>query len=449
MTDQKTTDPFEARFAGLVRTYTDEASAQPIDSLAVSRAAMAAGRASAQVDRRPGRPTDRSSRGRPLGGGRGRGRPRRRRRGRALVPALELRHRAGTDAIGLIGTEPTALGDRAGPRGPSSLLAAAAADRAGTRSWATAQLVLTDALLGVGSDPDTASHSAVAAAGPDTLVVTATAETPGCAVGDLGVYRWSLEGKDTFLTLTATGPDACPARETALAGPWVRADLPQPSEGVTQPPGTYTTTGFDPFADVATPGRLSYTVPAGWKVKEDLMGSFVLHYLPDASTAPVPAGDVHLHPGAAPGGRRLRGRGDLRSLRGGSRGRAEGSTTIVAALAARPGVVATTPAAVTIGGYEGTVVDLRVAPGWTRGCVDQGTTVVGVPIIRGPGSELGPSIGLAPGAPVRLILVDVADGRTMAIAIACGPSSGTSSFDEQVAAAMPVIESMELHPPAP
>ena len=52
MTDDKTTEPFEARFSGLVRTYTDEAGARPIDSLAVSRSAMASGRTTGWSKRR-------------------------------------------------------------------------------------------------------------------------------------------------------------------------------------------------------------------------------------------------------------------------------------------------------------------------------------------------------------------------------------------------------------
>ncbi len=116
--------------------------------------------------------------------------------------------------------------------------------------------------MGVGPEPGTASHSAVAAAGPDTLVVTATAETPGCAVGDLGVYRFVLEGKDTFVTLSAIGTDACTPREAALTGPWVRADLPQPGESGVLAPGTYATAAFDPFTDDGAPDRLTYTVTA-------------------------------------------------------------------------------------------------------------------------------------------------------------------------------------------
>jgi homoserine dehydrogenase len=58
-------------------------------------------------------------------------------------------------------------------------------------------------------------------------------------------------------------------------------------------------------------------------------------------------------------------------------------------------------------------------------------------------------VGLTANAPVRLILVDVGGGRTMAIVVACAEPSTLALFDAQVAASMPVIESLELHPPTP
>ena len=342
MTEQKTTDPFEARFAGLVRTYTDEAGARPIDSLAVSRTAMASGRTTGWSTRGLGARVT----GRRDGG----------------------RWAAAAVAVVLVGVVGIAVWSRSsnsgiGP-GPTPSPSSAASPRASAvgpvpealrhlwqrplpvapgPAWATANLILTDELLGVGSEPGTAMHSAVAAAGPDTLVVTATAETTGCAVGDVGVYRWSLEGKDTYLTLTAVGPDACAAREVALAGPWVRADLPPPSDGVTLPPGTYKTTGFDPFADDAVPGRLSYTVPAGWKVKEDVATSFVLHHVPDAAQGQA-APDTFIFAIAQPrlaGGRSRTARSAASSPRDPASG--AGSTTSWPRSVARPGVVATPP----------------------------------------------------------------------------------------------------------
>jgi len=448
MSEQKTTDPFEARVADLVRAYTDPAGARPIDSLAVSRAAMTSARASRWSTRRLGA----GAAGRRVDGG----------RWAAAAVAVVL--------VGVVGvavwSRPSNSGIGPTPSASASSAPSPAASAVGPvpevlhhlwqrplpvapgPAWATAFLVLTDGLLGVGPDVGAASHSAAAAAGPETLVVTATADTTGCAVGDLGVYRFALEGKGTFMTLTAIGTDACATREAALAGPWAQADLPPPNEGLTLSPGTYQTTGFDPFTDDATPGRLSYTVPAGWKVKEDASTAFVLHHLPDALPG-QPATDTFIFMIAQP---RLAAAFEEGAVCGefvDAPGVTSGVDDIVGALRARPGVIATPPTAVTIGGYEGTLIDLRLDPSWTGGCTAPDGPVVGIPILSGPGSGSGPSVGLAPNAPVRLILVDVGDGRTMAIVVACAEPSTLAFFDAQVATAMPVIESLELHPPTP
>ena len=51
--------------------------------------------------------------------------------------------------------------------------------------------------------------------------------------------------------------------------------------------------------------------------------------------------------------------------------------------------------------------------------------------------------------PVRLILLDLSDERTLAVAIFTLEPSEPSTFAKQVAAAMPVIESFEFHRPTP
>ena len=233
MRDQKTTDTFEARLADLIRTYTDEAAERPIDPVAVSRTAMASGRSTGWSTRgmgARGSVVSMAAAGPPL-----------RWRSSVGVVGIAVWSRPSNSGIGpapapspssspspqasAVGPSPTSFVTSGSDRCPSRL--ARISDRAPRPDGCAPRR---------GFQPDTALHSAVAAAGPDTLVATATAETTGCAVGDLGVYRWSLEGTDTFLTLTAVGADECAAREMALAGPWVRADLPSPSEGETLPP---------------------------------------------------------------------------------------------------------------------------------------------------------------------------------------------------------------------
>jgi hypothetical protein len=52
-------------------------------------------------------------------------------------------------------------------------------------------------------------------------------------------------------------------------------------------------------------------------------------------------------------------------------------------------------------------------------------------------------------SPVRLILLDLTGGRTMAVAISGNGPSQLAEFEGQASKAMPVIESFEFHPPAP
>ena len=179
--------------------------------------------------------------------------------------------------------------------------------------WPTGFLNLASDLMDFGPAPgDAASKSMVAAGEPDVLVATATVDTQGCAIGDTGAYRWSLEGKGTILTLTAISADACAARQDALAGPWVRTDLPPLGDGVTLLAGTYETKAFDPFGKPSLSSRLSSTVPAGWKVKVDDAATLLLHRLPDASST-KPSTDLFVSIFVAQVGRGGRGRGDLRA----------------------------------------------------------------------------------------------------------------------------------------
>ena len=129
--------------------------------------------------------------------------------------------------------------------------------------------------------------------------------------------------------------------------------------------------------------------------------------------------------------------------------RSEQVMDLVAAIRARPGVVSTVPTAVTIGGYEGQLLDLRLAASWTRGCVAPEGPVVGVSVLRQAGSEPGPGVGLGPDHPVRLILLDLTQGRTMAIVIFEVEPSEPSVFQAHAAEVMPVVESFEFRTSTP
>ncbi len=287
-------------------------------------------------------------------------------------------------------------------------------------------------------------RSAIKATGVDTLLATATAETTGCTIGDVGPYGWSIEGKGTVLTLTATGADACPAREQALSGSWVRSDLPPPAGlEATLAPGTHLTSSFDPFGDVGSPGRLSYTVPAGWQAPEDASATLGLQHLPGDAQGPPSMIFLFARPGLAA----EINDGEPCGAFSDAPGVGHRVADIVAAIMARPGVVSAQPVSVTVGGYQGQMLDLRLAPSWTDGCIAPEGKAIGVPLIHVAGSPVGPSVGLGPDAPVRLILLDLTGGRTLAVAVACIGPSQPDQIAEQFAQAMPIINSFEFHPP--
>jgi len=444
MTEPGSMEPFETRFAGHVRAYTDAATARRIDALLISRTAMSSRGAMGWSAGRLGA----GLLGRRIAGGRW---------AAALVAVVLI----GVVAIAVL-EQPSIIGPQTTPS-PATSAGGPIPDvlrhswqrpyavTPDLDQWPTGFLSLASGLLDFGPAPGTeASRSAVTAAGVDTLVVTATVETRGCAIGDIGAYRWSVEGKGTVLSLTTIDADACAAREEALAGQWVRSDLPLPGDGgATLPPGMYLTTAFDPFDKPGLSGQLSYTVPKGWKVKEDQAATFMLHHLPGASSSQTST-DSFVFLWAQP---RMAADFAEGAICGPpvseAPGVGRGVGDIVAAIMARPGVVSTPPAAVTIGGYEGQMLDLHLAPSWIGGCQAPEGPIVGMPILLLSSSETGPVAAIGPETPLRLILLDLSDGRTMSIGIFNLDPSGASSFEAQVAAVMPVIESFQFHAPTP
>ena len=122
---------------------------------------------------------------------------------------------------------------------------------------------------------------------------------------------------------------------------------------------------------------------------------------------------------------------------------------LMTAIIGRSGVVSDPPSAVTIGGRDGRLLDLRLAPSWTGGCISQDVQIAGVTILRVGGSVAGPIVGLAKDQPLRLILVRLTDERTLAIALFDIGPSRPSTFEAHLAMLMPIVHSFEFHAPAP
>jgi hypothetical protein len=437
MTERTNLDLFETRFADRIRAYTDVAVAPQIDALEVSRAAMRAARATGWWQRRSGS----TQAG-----------PRITRAGwAASLVAVAI---IGFVTIGVL-RQPSGIGPQPTPT-PSSTAGGPIPDALlhtwerpyevapGPEDWGSGSLQITSDLLDVrpyvSGEP---SKSTISAAGPDSITVTTTAGSEGCATGDVGTYRWIVEGKGTFLTLTATSGDACAAREDALTGPWVRSDYPRTIPGTALVPGTHSTAAFDPFGDVPQADVLSYTVPEGWSLVEDGPGVLVLGHPADASQNP-PTPDSFIFVIAQPRTVAPSREGAACTSPSDAPGVGRGADDLVAALTGRPGVVSTPPVAVRIGDYEARMLDLRIDPSW-KGCVAPEGPVVGMTLVYA--SPMGPLVGIGPDHPARLILVDLDGGRTIAIAVACFGPAQPHQVAEQIARAMPIIESFDFHPP--
>jgi hypothetical protein len=189
-------------------------------------------------------------------------------------------------------------------------------------------------------------------------------------------------------------------------------------------------------------------VPERWKVKEDRAATFLLHHLADTA-ATDSAGDVFIHLFTQP---RLVAdyvKGATCGPTSEVPGVGTGVDDLVAAIIARPGVESTTPSRITIGGYVGRMVDLHLAPSWSGGCRAPEGSFVALPLLLGPEFGFGADFGIGPNSPVRLILLDLTGGRTIAIAVFEGGPAEPSQLDAASREAMRVIDSFEFHPPTP
>jgi hypothetical protein len=125
-----------------------------------------------------------------------------------------------------------------------------------------------------------------------------------------------------------------------------------------------------------------------------------------------------------------------------------GRDELLAAIRARPSLVSTPPAEVTVGSRTGLMLDVRLTPSWTGGCVSPAGPIVGAPILHGAGTP-GPVVGVNPDVPVRLVFVDLAAGHTLAVVIFGTTPSPSASFETQASVAMPIVSSFDLRPSTP
>ena len=275
----------------------------------------------------------------------------------------------------------------------------------------------------------------------------------GCAAGDTGSYDWSVSDGGQLLTLTLATDDCAP-RGRFLAGDWIRSACLNPDNqclGVVEP-GTYPSQFFSPRVSLedgwqADLGSLSYTVPAGWAASDDWPSTYGLApaddyvaFWAEQSTDPVwpDAVIVWARPAAVTP--------DACSF---THAVGDGQTPaqLAEAVSSVPGVIATTPVPVEIGGRPDISIDVRIADGWTGTCPEISEGRPFVPLVA-EAVEDGYRIGLggqdpsvAGSDPQRLIFLDIGGGHIVMIQV---DSLTEDTFEPFVAQAMPIIESFRF-----
>lgn len=205
-----------------------------------------------------------------------------------------------------------------------------------------------------------------------------------------------------------TPAPASPSAEPSEAAP--QPTCPNPHGGVCLGPlaaGTYTTKAFGT--------ELTYSVPDGWVNHEDLPGNFLV-IPPTASLEEIDAGTAD-YIGVYDGVAAASGDCEARPQDGLDRS----PDAIAAWFGAHDGLETTEPAAVTVGGLDGVVLDLQLAAGYAAGCPYEGYE--GVPMVP-------MLIGVAPSdiehvvlgeTVTRLYLLTGENGRVLAIEVSDVP----------------------------
>lgn len=115
----------------------------------------------------------------------------------------------------------------------------------------------------------TALRSTANESGTDVLQLSLDRAAVGCALGDLGTYRWSISADGLVLSLAPVA-EACPIRQQVLERRWVRShmgsggggraaiDAFDPAFVVTLPSASWQATGYTDVVEVQSPDLIVY-----------------------------------------------------------------------------------------------------------------------------------------------------------------------------------------------
>lgn len=276
----------------------------------------------------------------------------------------------------------------------------------------------------------------------------------GCQVGDVGSYPWSLSQSGQTLTIS-TGSDACGARADAVPGSWWSDDCKNGDCLGLMDAGTYGSQYIDPRLDPAAVsswvprfGALTFTVPDGWANSADWPSSFSLtpaaDYGRETSGGPPDGVDHDIYVFVQPAAERQDAACSGAELT--SVGRDVDS--LVSWLSKLPAVRVSNVGSITVGGHQGTMLDVSLAPSWTHACA--GDPQPAVELFRPAGTRAAHDsfgVGVNRSGLVRLVLLDIGGGDVIGIAIEDrndATGSDTGRFDALVQAAMPIVRTFSF-----
>ena len=282
--------------------------------------------------------------------------------------------------------------------------------------------------------------SVATAVGPNRMLLQTPAGDEGCDASDEGAYVWSLSEGGKTLTITADGPDECANRVNELPGTWWLMDCENADNyclGALEA-GSYSTSYFDPFVGLTETwkprfGVLSFDVPAGWSNVQDFPDYYTLEPL----DAPANTGVYLINNVVAPSDDDPCS--ELPSTTTGAT-----AQEIALWLADAPGVVATTPTAVSVGGLDAWRLEISMDPAWTTPCPAFSKGGPGRTLFTDPVASEGFAWSLVPEQREVVYLVDMGDGRTLLVDIS---AQTPEAFDAFQADATTIVESFQFEAP--
>jgi hypothetical protein len=187
--------------------------------------------------------------------------------------------------------------------------------------------------------------------------------------------------------------------------------------------GTYETTTFEP--------QITYTVPDGWMNMEDLPGNFWLYLEEDAAGQATPRGGSYvgiyqnIHAAA------------IDCTEAWQEGVGQTPADLAAWYASVPGLVASEPVPVTVGGLAGLQLDLSLEEGDTT-CDFGGNP--GIPLIIGDGVSDVHHVILGE-MDIRLVLLEWGDGNVTLEITNVREQHGADELRSQV---QPIVDSLQF-----